>query len=377
LEHNFFILSEWILLAVIATILSIRLGIAVVLIEVVVGAVASNLIYIEVTPWVNMLASFGAVTIVFLAGAEIEPQSLKENLKESLTIGLLSFLLPFLGVMAVAHYVFGWNSCAAKIAGLALSTTAVAVVYAVIVEGGLAETRMGQSILAACFVTDFLTVIMLGILFTGYSLKLVWFVCIVGVVVVFATPLASRLFSKFGGKVSEPEIKFIFLLIAVLAYVAVVNEVEAILPSFILGLAMAGFFAQYKHVLHKMRSIVYVSFTPFFFIKAGALISFSSLYSMAGIVFVFLFTNMLTKISAVFPASLAFGYSKGNSVYFSLLMSAGLTFGAIAALFGLTNNYITSDQYSVIVAAVLLSAVVPTVTAQKFFPPAPESPAKT
>jgi Kef-type K+ transport system membrane component KefB len=348
LEHNFFVLSEWILLAVIATILSIRLGIAVVLIEVVVGAVASNLIYIEVTPWVNMLASFGAVTIVFLAGAEIEPQSLKKNLKESLTIGLLSFLLPFLGVMAVAHYVFGWDSYAAKIAGLALSTTAVAVVYAVIVEGGLAETRMGQSILAACFVTDFLTVIMLGILFTGYSLKLVWFVCIVGVVVALATPLASRLFSKFGGKVSEPEIKFIFLLIAVLAYVAVVNEVEAILPSFILGLAMAGFFAQYKHVLRKMRSIAYVSFTPFFFIKAGALISFSSLYSMAGIVLVFLFTNMLTKISAVFPASLAFGYSKGNSVYFSLLMSAGLTFGAIAALFGLTNNYITRPQPSAI-----------------------------
>jgi Kef-type K+ transport system membrane component KefB len=377
LEHNFFILAEWILLAVIATILSIRLGIAVALIEVVIGAIASNLIYIEVTPWVNVLASFGAVTMVFLAGAEIEHQRLKKNLKESLTIGLLSFLLPFLGVMAVAHYVFGWDSYAAKIAGLGLATTSVAVVYAVIVEGGLAESRVGQSILAACFVTDFLTVIMLGILFTGYSLKLVWFVCLVGVVVVFATPLASRLFAKFGGKVSEPEIKFIFLLIAVLAYIAIANEVEAVLPSFILGLAMAGFFAQYKHVLHKMRSIVYVSFTPFFFIKAGTFISFSALYSMAGIVFVFLFSKMFTKFSAVYPASLAFDYSKDNGVFFSLLMSSGLTFGAIAALFGLTNNYITSDQYSVIVAAVLLSAVVPTVTAQKFFSPTPESPVKT
>lgn len=372
MEHSYFVLAEWLLLALVASLLSIRLGISVALIEIAVGIIGGNALHIEITPWVNFLAGFGAVILTFLAGAEIDPASLRENLKESLAIGFLSFLLPFLGGMAFAYYFFGWDVNASKIAGIALSTTSVAVVYAVMVESGLSSSRLGQAILAACFVTDLGTVLALGVLFSGFSVKLFEFASILAITLLLATPAAKRLFAAYGGRVSEPEIKFVFLILAVLAYFAVTSGSEAVLPAYILGMAMAGFFNKFKETLHKMRAVVFVAFTPFYFIKAGALVSASALYTMAGTIGVFLLVKIAAKFVGVLPATYYFRYGTRTGMYTTLLMSTGLTFGTISSLYGLTNNYINSSQYSVLVAAVILSAIIPTVIAQKYFFPVPE-----
>jgi len=232
-EQNFAIAAQWVLLALIATVFSIRLGISVALMEIAVGVIGGNAMNLEITPWVTFLAGFGAVVLTFLAGAEIDPDSLKENMTESLVIGFLSFLLPFLGGMGFAYYVFGWDTHASKIAGVALSTTSVAVVYAVMVESGLSSSRLGQAILAACFITDLGTVVALGLLFTGFSMKVFWFTVILIVTVFFVTPIATKVFEWYGGRVSEPEIKFIFLILLALAYLAVISGSEAVLPAYI------------------------------------------------------------------------------------------------------------------------------------------------
>lgn len=369
MEQNFAIAAQWVLLALIATVLSIRLGISVALIEIAVGVIGGNAIQLEITPWVTFLAGFGAVVLTFLAGAEIDPDSLKGNLKESLGIGFLSFLLPFAGGMLFAEYVFGWDSNAAKIAGIALSTTSVAVVYAVMVESGLSASRLGQGILAACFVTDLGTVLALGLLFTGFSLKVVWFTAVMIFAVFAITPLAAKLFQMYGGRVSEPEIKFIFLVLLALAYLAVISGSEAVLPAYIIGMAMARFFKRYKETLTKMRAIVFAVFTPFYFIKAGVLVSVSALYAMPGAIMALLLVKMAAKFIGVLPATRWFRYEPRTGIYTTLLMSTGLTFGTISALYGLTNQYIDAGQYSVLVATVILSAVVPTMIAQKWFFP--------
>ena len=369
MEQNFLVAAVWFLLAFLASIFSVRLGISVALMEIAVGVIGGNAMHIEITPWVNFLASFGAVVLTFLAGAEIDPKSLRENIKESMAIGFMSFIMPFLGGMAVAYYMFGWDSNAAKIAGIALSTTSVAVVYAVMVESGLSSSRLGQAILAACFITDLGTVLALGVLFTGFSMKVVWFTGILIVTVFLITPVASKIFDWYGGRVSEPEIKFIFLILLALAYLAVSSGSEAVLPAYIIGMTMAGFFAKYKETLHKMRAIIFAAFTPFYFIKAGALVSVSALYSMAGIIMVFLLVKVAAKFIGVLPATRVFEYENRTGIYTTLLMSTGLTFGTISALYGLSNQYIDNNQYSALVAAVILSAVIPTVIAQKWFFP--------
>ncbi|MEG6584892.1 cation:proton antiporter [Dendrosporobacter sp. 1207_IL3150] len=371
MEQNFAIAAQWVLLALIATVFSIRLGISVALMEIAVGVIGGNALNIEITPWVTFLAGFGAVVLTFLAGAEIDPDSLKENMTESLVIGFVSFLLPFLGGMGFAYYVFGWDANASKIAGIALSTTSVAVVYAVMVESGLSSSRLGQAILAACFITDLGTVVALGILFTGFSMKVVWFTVVLVVTVFLVTPVAKKVFEWYGGRVSEPEIKFIFLILLALAYLAVISGSEAVLPAYIIGMAMARFFKYYKETLHKMRAIIFAAFTPFYFIKAGVLVNPSALYTMFGSILLFLLIKMAAKFIGVLPATKFFKYEKTTGIYTTLLMSTGLTFGTISALYGLTNNYIDSNQYSVLVAAVILSAVIPTIIAQKWFFPVP------
>lgn len=369
MDNTFLIATIWILLAFLASLISIRLGISLALIEILVGVAAGNIIQLQITDWVNFLAGLGSVVLTFLAGAEIDPASLKKNLKQSVVIGFLSFLLPFIGGMLITYFLLGWDLNASKIAGIALSTTSVAVVYAVMMESKLSSTSFGQAILAACFVTDLGTVLALGFLFTGFSYKMLIFIGAVVVVCFAGVPLAKWIFARYSGKVSEPEIKFVLLILLLLGFLAQYSGSEAVLPAYIIGLAMAGFFLQYKETLHKMRAIAFVAFTPFYFIKAGSLVSLKALMASLVLIALLLLVKVAAKFIGVLPATRFFRYNARDGMYTTLLMSTGLTFGTISALYGLTNQYVTNAQYSVIVTVVILSAVIPTLIAQKFFFP--------
>ncbi len=150
LENIWFVAAIWMGLALVASLISIRLGISVALIEILIGVFAGNFLGIhKTTDWINFLAMLGSGVLTFLSGAEIDPVSLRSNLKASLLVGTLSFLLPFLGVWIFAQFVLGWTLQQAQIAGIALSTTSVAVVYAVMIERGFSDTSLGKMILAA------------------------------------------------------------------------------------------------------------------------------------------------------------------------------------------------------------------------------------
>jgi Kef-type K+ transport system membrane component KefB len=153
LPNIYLIAALWIGLALLASLVSIRLGISVALLEIFMGVLGGNFLGVRTTPWIDFLASFGSVLLTFLEGAEIDPESLRKHLKASLSIGIAAFLAPVLGVFALAYWGAHWDVHAAEIAGIALSTTSVAVVFAVMLETGLNRTELGKLILAAWFVT--------------------------------------------------------------------------------------------------------------------------------------------------------------------------------------------------------------------------------
>jgi len=72
----------------------------------------------------------------------------------------------------------------------------------------------------------------------------------------------------------------------------------------------------------------------------------------------------------VWPVAAAFKLPRRERTYTTLLMATGLTFGSIAALFGLTHQLISRTQYTELVTVVILSALVPTLMAQQPFQPA-------
>jgi Kef-type K+ transport system membrane component KefB len=371
MDNAFIIAALWIGLALVASLLSIRIGISVALVEIALGVVAGNTIGLATTPWIDFLAAFGAVLLTFLAGAEIDPASLRRHLRASLVIGAVSFAAPFVLAFLVSYLVLGWDLQAAEIAGLALSTTSVAVVYAVMIESGLAGREIGKLILAACFVTDLGTVLFLGVLFADFSPVLVGFVVAAGIALILVPRLLRALVRLVPNRVSEPEIKFLFFVLLLLGGIAQVAGSEAVLTAYLLGLAVAGVFVADRILVHRMRAIAFALLTPFYFLKAGSLVSLPAIVAGAGLIVLFLGVKVGAKVVGVWPTARAFGMPNRDATYTTLLMSTGLTFGTIAALYGLSNGYIDQATYTILVTAVIASAVVPTLIATTFFEPQP------
>jgi Kef-type K+ transport system membrane component KefB len=367
----------WLGLALVATLLAIWFRISAALSEIVVGTIAQLVIGALLgsaflgtgQTWIQFLSGTGAIVLTFLAGAELDPVVFKLKWKEAFAIGLVSFALPFFGCAAAAHYLLGWGLMPSWLAGVAMSTTSVAVVYAVMLEFGFNATDYGKTVLAACFVTDLGTVLALGFIFAPFTLKTLIFAG-AGVVVFLVLPwLTPRFFKLYGDRPSELETKYLLLALFGMGALATWAGSEAVLPAYLIGMVLAGTVGKDHLLIRRLRTVTFGLLTPFYFIRAGSFVSIPALIAAPGAFLLFLLVKVGTKIAGVYPVTRAFRSPRKEGMYTTLLMSTGLTFGTISALFGLSHHIIDEGQYSALVATVIASAVVPTVIANAFFLP--------
>jgi Kef-type K+ transport system membrane component KefB len=354
-----------------SSLISLKLGLSVAIVEIILGAAAGNL-GLKPEDWMTYMAGFGGIILTFLAGTEIDTRLMREKFKESFLIGTLSFLIPFAAVFLYTYFAAGWSYKASLIAGTALSTTSLAVVYSVLVETGLSQTAIGKLLMASTFVTDMGTALALSILFVKPTLYTLVFLSVSLNVIYLADKLSHRVFTHrlLKNKVIEPEIKYLFLLLLTFMFFANLGEGHAVLPAFLLGLLMSRHFkedSESRVVRNRLRTVAYAVITPVFFIVGGMKISFPLIATAIGL-FSILF---LLKISAKFVGVyfMAKRFIPQGRMYTTLLMSTGLTFGTIASVFGLNSGFINQVQYSVLVGVVIASAVIPTFIAQKWFRP--------
>jgi Kef-type K+ transport system membrane component KefB len=367
----------WVGLALIATLVSIWLRVATALSEIVVGTVAQLLIGALVgtallatdSIWIKYLSGTGAIVLTFLAGAELDPEVFRRQWKETTAIGLIGFLAPFFGCAAAAYWVLGWQKEPSLLAGIAMSTTSVAVVYAVMLEFGLNKTDYGKMVLAACFINDLGTVIGLGLLFAPFTFKTLVFVGGVVAAALTLPWLTPRFFRRYGGRPSELETKYLLLCLFGLGALAGWADSEPVLPAYLIGMVLAGTVGKDHVLVRRLRTLTFGLLTPFYFIRAGSFVSVPALIAAPAAFLVMLFVKMATKFVGIYPATIALRSPRKEGMYTTLLMSTGLTFGTISALFGLSHNIITQAQYSALVAAVVGSAVIPTLIANAWFMP--------
>ncbi|MGH8563658.1 MAG: cation:proton antiporter [Gammaproteobacteria bacterium] len=377
MTETWMLAAIWLGLALIAALFSVWLRIATALSEIVVGTLAQFILGIAFgasvlqadLPWIKFLAGSGAILLTFLAGAELDPAVLRVRWKEATAVGLMSFLAPFIGCAVVAYAVLDWNIAASWLAGVALSTTSVAVVYAVMLEFGLNTTDYGKTVLAACFITDLGTVLALGFIFSPFTLKTLIFFGVTIAVLVILPWLTPRFFRRYGGRPSEIEAKFLLVGLFALGALAVWAGSEAVLPAYLLGMVLAGSVGKDHALIRRLRTLTLGLLTPFYFIRAGSLVSIPALLAAPAAFFLLLVTKQITKMLGVYPVTKLYRAPTQEAMYTTLLMSTGLTFRTISALYGLSHQVIDQAQYSFLVAAVIGSAVVPTLIANAFFLP--------
>ncbi len=367
----------WVGLALFATLLAIWLHISTALSEIAVGTVAQLVLaacfarggLLGSTEWITFLAGTGAIVLTFLAGSELDPSIFRSKWREVLIIGLAGFLGPFLGCTLVAHFLLHWTIMASWLCGVALSTTSVAVVYAVMLELGFNTTEYGKAILAACFVNDLGTVLALGLIFSPFSIKTLIFVVVCVAAFAALPKLTPWFFRKYGGRVSELEAKYLLFILFALGGLALWAGSEPVLPAYLIGMVLAGTVGKDHSLIRRLRTLTFGFLTPFYFIRAGSFVSVPVLIAAPMTLLVLFLAKMASKITFVFPAVQFHRYKGAAGVYYTLMMSTGLTFGTISALFGLNHKIISQAQYSFLVGTVIASAVVPTLIANSFFLP--------
>jgi Kef-type K+ transport system membrane component KefB len=350
-----------------ASTVSVELGLSVALIELFAGFVVGNALDLDVPSWLSFVGSFAGVLLTFLAGAEVDVPQFRREWRASLSIGLVSFAAPFVAAGLLAYYGLGWNHRQAEIAGIALSTTSLAVVYAVLVETGLNRTVIGKRIMSATFVTDLGTVAALSILFVKPTLWIVPFVLVSVALIVVLPRIAPWFFGRFGDRVIEPEIKLVFACLFLLMWLGDRAHSHAVLPAFVLGLVMSNHYVEHRKEQERLRVVAFAFLTPFFFLKGGMNVSAGALWANLGVLGLLFAGKMVPKLVGVYP--LARRFTAPHAVFTTLLMSTGLTFGTISSLYGLNAGIIDRTQFSLLIAVVVLSAIVPTAIAQRFYQP--------
>ncbi|HEY1724100.1 MAG TPA: cation:proton antiporter [Steroidobacteraceae bacterium] len=367
----------WLGLALLATLISIWMRVATALSEIVVGTVAQLIIGATLggallhtdESWIKFVSGTGVIVLTFLAGAELDPVVFRAKWKEANAVGLIGFVAPFLGCTALTYWGLHWSVRSSWLAGVAMSTTSVAVVYAVMLESGLNKTNFGKTVLAACFINDLATVLALGFIFSPFTWRTAVFFG--GSVAAFAILpyLTPRFFRRYGDRPSELEAKYLLLVLFGLGALATWSGSEAVLPAYIVGMVLAGTVGKDHALIRRLRTLTFGLLTPFYFIRAGSLVSVPDLVAAPLGFLALLAGKMISKCLGVYPMTKVFRAPRREALYTTMLMSTGLTFGTISALFGLSHAVITQAQYSAIVAAVVASAVVPTLIANAFFLP--------
>jgi Kef-type K+ transport system membrane component KefB len=132
---------------------------------------------------------------------------------------------------------------------------------------------------------------------------------------------------------------------------------------------MANHYKEHRQEQQRLRVVAFAFLTPFFFLKGGMSVSLGAVFANLGLLGALLLTKMVPKIVFILP--LARRTVPRHATFTTLLMSTGLTFGTISSLYGLNAGIIDRTQFSLLVTVVVLSAVVPTAIAERWFAPDP------
>jgi glutathione-regulated potassium-efflux system ancillary protein KefC len=346
--------------------LSIRLRISSSILEAGAGIILGSFLGVGIEPWLDFLATFGGLMLTFLAGAEVDLFLLRNNAKQSFTIGTMAFVVPLIGEVAFLSAFTDWSLLTTLAASLALTTTSVAVVYSVLLEYELLDLKASRLIIAATFVNDILTLIGINLISPSFNLYTIAFLIIIAFMILVLPKILEYLVDSYGKRAVELELRFIFAAMLGVSFIADAGKLHAVFGAFVLGLVFANCIHSYSDILPKTRSVTFSLLSPAFFVRAGMLISLPAVVQNMGIILGLLGAKMLSKFIGTYYFNKK--WIPEAPIFSTMLLSTGLTVGTITATLGRDLGFLDQTQFSIVIIAVILSAVVPTLIAKRFVP---------
>jgi Kef-type K+ transport system membrane component KefB len=357
--------AMWMGLGLLASVLSLWAAVSAALVEVFLGAVAANVVGLNASPWVDYLAGLGAIMLAFLAGTEIKWPVVRARALPNLTIGAGAFLAPFVSIFLFTTIVAGWTRPQALIGAIALSTTSVALVYAIISEEGQSQSEVGQIVLAARFINDIGTVGALAFVTAQYDFHLALFAAAMVIASLAVPRITPWVLGKLARAEGSADIRFIGVSLLVLGGLGSISGIEAVVPAYLIGIALSPVLEAHRGLADRLRTVTFAWFTPFYFLRAGSFLDFTGWSAIAAMASALFAIKIISKCGAIVPLTRLFGFAPRDGWSIALLMSTGLTFGTVTAFVGLARGMIDQHQYAILVMSVIASGAIPALIAQR------------
>jgi Kef-type K+ transport system membrane component KefB len=351
------------LLIVISGFICLEYSIPIAIGELIAGTIGGLILDPGEIPWVAFLSQLGLISLMFLAGFEIDVRTLQRNGLKSIVVGVLSFFIPFFLVYLLCS-LFEMSSISSVLVGIGLSTTSLAIVFPILREKNFLEKESGQLLLASAMVVDIISMLMLSLVLYSFSIKSILLLAIMIAALFGIRKVVFPIFRRYKGNRAEFELKFLLLVIlafSVLAHEAGMHEAAI---SFVLGVIFSEIDPEHSDIMEKLSSVVFSLLAPIFFFHAGTMIKFSKInISMLGLFVLFLLCSMVGKFLGTYaPLRL---FAPEISQYGGILFNYRLSFGLVTAVYGLERNIFTHEIFNTLLLCVLFSSLVATYLEKK------------
>ncbi|MDR1122813.1 MAG: cation:proton antiporter [Endomicrobium sp.] len=324
---------------------------------------------IHETPILTSISEVGAVILLFEAG-------LSTDIKEFLKVGGWATSVAFIGVIVpyffgyLVFLYFGLSSAQAIFAGAVLTATSVGITARIFTDLKKLETKEAKIVLGAAVIDDVIGLAILAVvlkLVQGGTVTFRTVASVSGSAVLFlvlsvaaGTLIAPTLF-KFISKMKQKHIILVMGIVFCFAVSAFATKVglASIVGSFIAGLILSTT-NQSEEIKRDVKPI-YSFFVPMFFVLMGTNVNISvfnffvavnrEILILIAVLFVVAFT---TKVVAGFAV-----LKKGiNKLLIGVSMVPRGEVGLIFAEVGFKNNVFNSNEYSALIAVIILTTFI-------------------
>ena len=357
----------WVILLIVSFgFLSLEIGLSTAILEIVAGIIGGNLFDIGSLPWIDFMANYGILGLMFLAGLELDKEELKKHAKHSLLLASSAYFIPFCVIFAATLPIFNLDLRQSALVAIALSTTSLALLYPILRERGLLNLQIGHVIMAAAMLIDIWSMISLTVIFAAIDYVTISFFAILVLFMWYTPKLGRWLFSRYRENLAEMELKFLLLILLTLLFFAERVMVSEAVLAFMMGFLFSEVLEEHGALVDKLKGIVFAFFSPIFFFKAGSFMKFSIMNSTNLILAAALLP--LAFLSKYFSSKIVFKKLRGGesiSKFVGIIFNFRLTFGIVSALFGLKAGIINIETYTAIITVIIVSALISSIITRK------------